>query len=240
MPDAVPILEFEAVTTVPEPGASAHLSDFSLSMGAGELALIRFDPRAGHGPVPDAAMGLVEPERGQVRFQGESWSSLRPAEVARHRGQIGRLFGRRGWVYHLDVDENVTLRERHHTHRPLRDIEAEAHRLAVALGLPDGLPTGRPGNVDPEHLQRAACVRMLLGSPRLIIVDEPAAGLPAPLSDALATEVRAARAGGSAVVWMTADERVWHGRALRATRRLERAAHAHADVTSNADLGVRS
>jgi len=228
MPD--PIVEFQSVTAAAaDAGPSAPLADFSLALHPGELALVRFDPRPGHGPLPDLAMGLLDPDRGTVRFQGEPWPSLRPDEVARGRGQIGRLFGKRGWVYHLDVDENVTLRARHHTRRPVPEIEAEAHRLAVALGLPGGIPTGRPGSVDPDHLQRSACVRMLLGSPRLIIVDEPTAGLPPDLSDALAAEVRAARAAGAAVVWMTADERVWRGRALHPTRRLERSGHTHID-----------
>jgi phospholipid/cholesterol/gamma-HCH transport system ATP-binding protein len=217
VPDEPPILEFESVTTEPGQWPAGDLVDCTLSLAAGELALVRFDPRDGVGPIPDVASGMVEPARGAVRFRGKDWADMRPAGAARRRGRIGRYFGRHGWVNHLDVDENVTLRERHHTHRPLAEIHAEADALARALGLPDGLPTLRPGQTDPRELQRAACVRMLLGSPPLILFDEPPAGLPTALVDAVLAQLRRARGRGAAVLWLTADPLVWQNRAVEPT-----------------------
>ena len=222
MPDQPPILAFDAVSTEVDLWPAGELCELSFAVRAGELALIRFDRRDGHGPIPDVAMGLVEPETGDVRIHGEPWSALRPAEASRARGQIGRYFGYHGWVKHLDVDENVTLRERHHTRRPLSDIADEADRLARAMGLANGLPTGRPAAVDPRDLQRAACVRMLLGGCPLILFDEPAGGLPPALTDAVAAEIRVARGRGVAVVWLTADAATWQDRSLDPTLRLDR------------------
>jgi phospholipid/cholesterol/gamma-HCH transport system ATP-binding protein len=209
MPENGRILEFESVRTAERQWRAARVEYLTLSLGPGEQALIRFDPRQGHGAVPDTAMGLADPAGGEVRFLGEPWPSHRPDAAARGRGRIGRFFGERRWINHLDVDENVTLRERHHTRRPLEEIHAEADRLAQALGLPDGVPAARPAHVDPRDLQRAACVRMLLGTPLLILFDEPATGLPAALAEAVAAEIRSARQRGSAVVWMTAEASVW-------------------------------
>ncbi len=223
MLDAAPILEFDAVTTEVDQWPAGELCELSFAARAGELVLIRFDRRDGHGPIPDVAVGLIEPDAGEVRFHGQPWAALRPAEASRARGRIGRFFGHHGWVKHLDVDENVTLRERHHTRRTLADIEAEADRLARAVGLANGLPTGRPGQVDPRDLQRAACVRMLLGACPLILFDEPAGGLPPALVQAVAGEVRVARERGAAVVWLTADPATWQERSLDPTLRLDRA-----------------
>ena len=223
MPAPPSILAFDSVTTVVDLWPAGDLVGFDLSLCPGELVLIRFDRRDGVGPVPDVAMGLVEPDAGAVRFLGHDWAAQRPAAAGRLRGQIGRLFGHRGWVHHLDVDENVTLRQRHHTRRPLAEIADEADRLARTFGLANGLPTDRPGRVDPRDLQRAACVRMLLGSPPLLVVDEPAAGLPPPLSAAMAGQIAAARSRGAAVVWLTADPRVWQDQSLRPTLQIDRA-----------------
>jgi phospholipid/cholesterol/gamma-HCH transport system ATP-binding protein len=217
----VPILEFDSVSTAERQWKTGHVEKITLSLGPGEQAVIRFDPRLGHEAVPDTAMGLAEPAAGEVRFLGEAWQDRRPDAAAAGRGRVGRYFGERKWIYHLDVDENVTLRERHHTRRTLADIHTEANRIARTLGLSEGVPLARPAHVDPRDLQRAACVRMLLGSPPLILFDEPATGLPLSLSDAVAAEIRAARRRGSAVIWMTADSIVWEQQLPESSHQLD-------------------
>ena len=224
MPPRNPILEFESATLVADGWHSASLDDFSLTLHPGELALVHFDSRAGHGPLADAAMGLIEPAAGVVRFDGEDWQQQRPAAASHRRGRIGRYFGKRGWVYHLDLDENVTLRERHHSHRPVADIYAEAEWLAKAMVMTAGLPTERPGRIEPIDLQRAACVRMLLGRPPLIIVDEPTTCLLPRLHEPLIDEVQRARNEGAAVLWLTADPLIWESQALAATTKIDQSA----------------
>ena len=94
--------------------------------------------------------------------------------------------------------------------------------MARALGLPHGLPAGRPARVADADLQRAACVRMLLGAPPLVVFDEPGGGVPATLGEAVAAQLRDVRSRGSAVLWLTADHRVWHGRDLDPAWRWDR------------------
>lgn len=128
--------------------------------------MIRFDPRVGHESMPDIAMGLAAPSGGRVLVRGRQWSALPPGIASQWRGSIGRFFGDRRWIHHLDVDENVTLRQRHHTADSLEAIAVESNRLAAAMGLAQGVPAVRPAGVDPRVLQRAACVRMLLETAR--------------------------------------------------------------------------
>lgn len=219
MSDSAPILVVDSITTEMDPWYDATVENFSLTLKPGELGLIRFDRHAPRRPLPDAAMGLVELIAGDVRFQGESWAALPPDAANRRRGQIGRLFAERGWVHHLDVDENVTLRLRHHTRRAVADIGTEAEQIARAMGLRDGLPQIRPARADARDLQRAAVVRMLLGSPPLLIVDEPPSGLYADVFTALTAQVTKARDAGAAVLWLTADPAVWADAALQSTFR---------------------
>lgn len=204
-----PILEFESVTTEDDPRYGAPITLASFQLNRGDLGIFRFDRHFAKNPLADAAMGLVELADGDIRFAGDSWAKLRPGRAARRRGEIGRLFGHHGWVYHLDVDENITLCERHHTHRPYPEIEKEALALADFFGLPTGLPTARPATVDPHTLQKSACVRMLLGSPQLLIIDEPPGGLYPDVLAALKNFLPSARLRGMAVLWTTADADTW-------------------------------
>ncbi len=214
-----PILEFTSVTTSPDPWFDMPLLETTFAIKPGELGLIRFDHHSPRLPIADAAMGLAGLQTGDVHFLGQPWTTFSPREAAQNRGQIGRLFGVHGWVYHLDVDENMTLRLRHHTKRTLADIDREVIELSEVFGLHGDVPRSRPSNIDSRDLQRAACVRMLLGSPLLIVIDEPPSGFFSDILRVLVRQVEAARERGAAILWLSADAAVWTDDTLRPTFR---------------------
>ena len=115
--------------------------------------------------------------------------------------------------------DNILLPQLHHTRRPYAEIRAEAARLASWFGLP-GLPTGRPGDVPPAMLQRAACVRAFLGAPSLIVVESLADGLADGLLAPLINAMRVARDRDAAVLWFCQDAELYEDPSLPATRRL--------------------
>jgi phospholipid/cholesterol/gamma-HCH transport system ATP-binding protein len=195
------ILAFQDVAWLA--GDELALRPFRFSLGQGEAAWIAMRP--GEQPVPwgDLAQGLVEPSEGAVQFQGKDWRQYAPHEGAAARGAIRRVFASGGWLSNLDVDENVTLSERHHTVRPAADIEAEVDRRARQFGL-DGVPRMRPALVKPGELRRAEWVRAFMGTPALIILEEPMRDVYTDHLPALLRAVREARAGGTAILWLTA------------------------------------
>jgi phospholipid/cholesterol/gamma-HCH transport system ATP-binding protein len=222
MTDDQTILSFDAVTTDAEAtGYDLPMVKLSMKLNAGELGLFQFDRRAPRTPLADAAMGVAGISSGTVRFLGDDWQHLSPGRAAQRRGEIGRFFGTRGWVFHLDVDENITLSQRHHTHRAVREIEREAISLAEMMGMKSGLPQMRPALADAHDLQRCACIRLLLGSPRLLIVDEPPTGLFPDVYSALKPQIQRARQKGAAVLWISADPAVWDDPTIEPTFRTD-------------------
>ena len=125
------ILSFESVTLPPHPPYEAGLAGVSFSLNAAELMLVRVEQGLSRLAFADAAQGLVEPDSGRVMFLGEDWRSMPPNRAAERRGSIGRVFEANGWISNLDVDENITLAQRHHTSRPEGEIVAEASALAA-------------------------------------------------------------------------------------------------------------
>jgi phospholipid/cholesterol/gamma-HCH transport system ATP-binding protein len=223
MGDSNAILELTGVTVESEPAYDSPLWNASLRLGPGELALVRLERGVVRLPLADAAEGLAERYDGTVTFLGREWRSVPAAEGAALRGRIGRVFDAvgaagAGWVSHLDVDENVTLAQRHHTRRPSSEIEAEAAKLARMFGLP-GLPRGRPAQMRLPDLQRAACVRAFLGTPALILLERPAQGVFPEIMPPLINVIRSARGRGAAVVWLTDTPAVWSDRGIRPTWR---------------------
>jgi len=195
------ILRFENVSLAAQLPYALELADVSLELNAGELGLVLTGHHTEGLPLADLASGLVAPETGVVRFQDEDWQDYHPDTAAIARGKIGRIFEKRGWISNLDVDENITLAQRHHTRRPVAELEAEALALAKQFGF-DDLPRVRPALLRPGELRRAAWIRALLGAPVLVLLEHPLRDLPVDAATPLVAAVQAATARGAAGLWI--------------------------------------
>ena len=207
MSEKVPILEFKNVTIAATPLEHAGMSHVNVRFLPGTLTLIRVEPGNEQLPFADLAEGLLCPEQGHVLFQSEAWTAIPPEQVLQQRARIGRVFDGRGWISNLNVDENVTLSQRHHTRRPDAEILAEAEALARAFGLSE-LPKTRPAMVSHQDLRRAEWIRALLGQPLLVLLERPMRGVPMGHLPRLISAVRQALSREAAVLWLTDNDRI--------------------------------
>jgi phospholipid/cholesterol/gamma-HCH transport system ATP-binding protein len=212
------ILRFHDVTIAADREHESGISSLSLSLASGGLAVALLEKEQVRIPLADAAEGLVTPVQGTVTFLGEDWQAMTPDRAAAQRGKIGRVFDGESWLSGLNVDQNITLAQRHHTRRPVKEIEEEATQLCRVFGLP-GLPRGRPSNAPWQDLQKAACARAFLGAPILILLENPTLGIYADVITPLIDTVREARQRGAAALWTTNELQVWNNPALHATSR---------------------
>jgi phospholipid/cholesterol/gamma-HCH transport system ATP-binding protein len=203
------ILELARAVAEPQLDLARNVP-LSFRLLPGECALVETARVALAPAFADLCSGLTPPQSGNVRFHGRDWQEVPDDYAAALRGRIGRVFTVGAWVPFLDVETAILLPALHHTRRERRELQREALALAREFGLP-GLPLGRPDDVTPGDLDRAAMVRAFLGEPLLVIVedreDQSFARLPAVLDRVAATRDR-----GGAVVWLT-RERTIHGAA---------------------------
>jgi phospholipid/cholesterol/gamma-HCH transport system ATP-binding protein len=219
MSDPTPeILRFSNVTVEADPRYDSAIWDVSFSLTPGQLVLVRLDATHAVLPLADAAQGLVEPGEGTVAFAGENWLNMGPPRVAEQRGRIGRVFGDRGWISNLDIEENLFLSQEYHTKRRESEIAREAAMLSRLFGLP-GIPRGRPAQIRPMDLQRAACVRAFLGRPQLLILESPTTAAAPDMLAALINASREARSRGAGILWTTNELSVWNDAGLRPTHK---------------------
>ena len=116
--------------------------------------------------------GALKPTSGAVRWQGETISGRQPHEIAR-RGLV-RSFQQAMSFPALSVRENVMIASEHSGRRE-GGVGGPAELLGI-VGL-DGLENEIAGSLPFGNLRRLGLALALATRPRLLLLDEPAAGL---------------------------------------------------------------
>jgi lipoprotein-releasing system ATP-binding protein len=119
---------------------------------------------------------LDRPTAGRVHFDGEDLFARSESGLARYRRtEVGFVFQFGNLLGEMTALENAmipALLQR----LPQPVARARAHEALVDVGLADR--TGhRPGELSGGEMQRVALARALVGSPRLVLADEPTGNL---------------------------------------------------------------
>lgn len=158
------------------------LQDLQLELKRGEMLAVVGASGSGKSTFLHLVGAMETPDRGRIDFAGVDVTSLGPAERAGFRNrEIGFVFQFHHLLPEFTAHENVMM--------PLllrRVPRPEAYRRAGALldrlGLSDR-STHRPGELSGGEQQRVALARALVGSPRLLLADEPTGNLDEQTSD---------------------------------------------------------
>jgi len=121
-----------------------------------------------------AIAGLVRPQRGTIRFDGETLSDAeRGIFVPPHRRHFGLVFQDGQLFPHLTVRGNLLYGEqRLQAHERRYTLETVTELLEIGALL-----HRRPQQLSGGERQRVALGRALLYSPRLLLLDEPLSSL---------------------------------------------------------------
>jgi branched-chain amino acid transport system ATP-binding protein len=168
-------------------GGLRAVDDVSLSVAPGLVFSIIGPNGAGKTTLFNIISGLYLPEQGRVRFAGEEVTALAPEKLAR-RGLL-RTFQNLQIFFRMSVLENVMVgRYRHELtgivadlfHLPAVGRQNRKTRKAAAAALERvGLAAAaeRPaGALSFGDLKRLEIARALASEPKLLLLDEPAAG----------------------------------------------------------------
>ena len=140
---------------------------------------------AGKTSLVNALTGLVHPTAGRVTFAGEDVTGLKAARVPR-KG-IARTFQSAELFADLTVDQNLVasgtrmgpLSAVHDTLFPGRSRDRESIGWARSLCGLDAVASRKPADLTLLERKLVVVARALAQRPRLLLLDEPAAGLDA-------------------------------------------------------------
>lgn len=152
------------------------LCDVTLAVGAGESLALVGESGSGKTTLARAVMGLTPIASGEVRFLGQAVTGR--AGLARLRAQAAMMFqdATASLSPRLTVGTLVTEPFRIHG-RPLSDPAATARDLLATVGLPPVLAGRFPHELSGGQARRVGVARALALDPKLVIADEPTAGL---------------------------------------------------------------
>lgn len=184
-------------------GGRKVLNDVSFEVQEGRGFVILGRSGTGKSVTLRHMIGLVRPDSGRVFVRGEEISSLEGEALSSVRKQIGFLFQNAALFDSITVGENVAFPLRRHSR--LRDSEIRDRALAklAAVGL-EGEYNTMPADLSGGMRKRAGLARALALDPRLLLVDEPSAGLDPITADEIDELLLALkRNGGTTVIVVT-------------------------------------
>jgi branched-chain amino acid transport system ATP-binding protein len=185
-------------------GGLTALDQVNLQIAEGEIVGVIGPNGAGKSTLLNVIAGVYRPTNGRVRFQGEQISGLGPDRICR-RGiartfQIPRPFGRMTALENVQVAASFGRSTASPGSREQPPAARQAAQEALdfaAFPLPGETPASM---LNTAQLRRLDLARALASRPRLLLLDESAAGLtPNELAE-LQELIFKIRSGGTAVL----------------------------------------
>jgi ABC-type Fe3+/spermidine/putrescine transport system ATPase subunit len=164
-------------------GSTVALKGVSFEMERGEIVALLGPSGCGKSTLLMVVAGLEQPERGEVRWEGESLDGVPP-----HRRGFGMMFQDFALFPHKNVFDNIAfgLRMAGQTAESLRPRVEETLAL---VGLP-GFGDRDVNTLSGGEAQRVALARALAPSPRLLMLDEPLGSVDRTLRERLVVDLR--------------------------------------------------
>ena len=151
---------------------------FSFMLNKGEMILLQAKDDSLFPQFIQELTGLQENQT--IRINGVEWSELSPYQQTSLRGQIRILHNTNAFINNLDLYENISLPLKHHLH--LSDSEIMT-LLDPYLSIFNAAPILklRPYEATKTQLKTAQWLRLFIGSPILLILQNPALHTPSVL-----------------------------------------------------------
>jgi phospholipid/cholesterol/gamma-HCH transport system ATP-binding protein len=173
---AIPAIEFRDVTMIFD--GRKILNNLSFKVMKGETKMILGGSGCGKSTTIKLVLGLLKPDSGQILVDGEDITHYGEAEMMKVRKKIGMIFQEGALFDSLSVYENVAFKL-HEQGVPEEEVEAEVRRMLRFVNLEEAIDK-MPAELSGGMRRRVGIARALVGDPKIVMFDEPTAGLDPP------------------------------------------------------------
>jgi len=173
---AIPSIEFRDVTMIYDD--RKVLNNLSFKVMKGETKIILGGSGCGKSTTIKLVLGLLKPDSGQVLVDGEDITHYSEVDMMRVRKKIGMIFQEGALFDSLSVYENVGFKL-HEQGVPEDEVESEVRRMLRFVNLEEAIDK-MPSELSGGMRRRVGIARALVGDPKIVMFDEPTAGLDPP------------------------------------------------------------
>jgi phospholipid/cholesterol/gamma-HCH transport system ATP-binding protein len=152
------------------------LRGLSLGIPRGQVVAILGGSGSGKSTLLKLIGGQLRPDRGTVTLEGKNVHELASDELYKLRLEIGVMFQTSGLFTDLSVYDNVAFPIRENFDLPEELLRRLVLMKLHAVGL-RGAHAMMPGDLSGGMMRRVALARAIATDPKLMMYDEPFAGL---------------------------------------------------------------
>ena len=192
-------------------GPHQVLSNVSVDVHRGEVVCVIGPSGSGKSTFLRCLNFLEIPDEGGIWLDGERFGcrevngkllSLRDAEFARQRADVGMVFQRFNLFMHLTALNNVSLALRLVRGIPRRAARDRAMEALISVGL-ERFAHHRPAQLSGGQQQRVAIARAVAMQPKVLLFDEPTSALDPELVHEVLAAMSALAAAGTTMLVVT-------------------------------------
>lgn len=154
------------------------LDGLSFKVMKGETKIILGGSGSGKSTTIKLVLGLLKPDAGRILVDGEDITDFTEVEMMRVRKKIGMVFQEGALFDSLSVYDNVAFRL-HEQGVPEEEVEPEVRRMLRFVNLEEAIDK-MPIELSGGMRRRVGIARALVGDPKIVMFDEPTAGLDPP------------------------------------------------------------
>jgi phospholipid/cholesterol/gamma-HCH transport system ATP-binding protein len=156
------------------------LAGVDLAIPQGETIAVVGHSGTGKSVLLKTTIGLIAPDRGDVRIDGESVFRARGKDLERIRRKVGYVFQNAALFDSMNVMENVSqgISEAELRTLPAKELLRRVTDSLEHVNLdPGAVLTKLPSELSGGMRKRVGLARAIVGRPEILLYDEPVTGL---------------------------------------------------------------